>query len=225
MKWTGKYTIPQINYYPLGTTAITIASTCIFALWTDYTKSRWWVNIVMAFCAGVPCIMLLVPSLPVSGKFFAWYVAGMGFIGQAVNFSWANEVCRDDDQLRSITLYAMMYGSNVTIAWFNIAFFPVTDVPNFTKGYAASLATCILSPPIAVWIQRTCKKRERRLAARQAILEGQPVAAGTSVEEVGGKTASTSSGKGSLGDGAGLEAQEITEKNIYSSVATPTEKS
>lgn len=44
----------------------------------------------------------------------------MGYIGQAVNFSWANEVCRDDDQLRSLTLYSMVYGSNVTIAWFNI---------------------------------------------------------------------------------------------------------
>lgn len=48
------------------------------------------------------------------------YFAGMGYIGQAVNFSWANEVCRDDDQLRSLTLYSMVYGSNVTIAWFNI---------------------------------------------------------------------------------------------------------
>ncbi|CAK7242270.1 MAG: hypothetical protein STHCBS139747_003757 [Sporothrix thermara] len=169
MKWTGNYTVPQINYYPLGTTAVTIASTCLFAIWSDYTQSRWWVNPVMAVAAGVPCIMLLVPSLPVGGKFFAWYLAGMGFIGQAVNFSWANEVCRDDDQLRSITLYAMMYGSNVTIAWFNIALFPVTDVPNFVKGYSASLATCLLSPPIAFWIHKRCLRREREMAAEAAI--------------------------------------------------------
>ncbi|KAK8057304.1 MFS general substrate transporter [Apiospora saccharicola] len=164
MKWTGHYTIPEINYHPLGVTAVTIASTCIFALWTDYTRSRWWVNPAMAVCSGIPCIMLLVPSLPVAGKYAAWYLAGMGFIGQAVNFAWANEVCRDDDQLRSVTLYTMVYGSNVTIAWFNIAFFPVTDAPDFMKGYAAALATCVLSPPIAFWIHKRCLRRESDLA-------------------------------------------------------------
>jgi ACS family pantothenate transporter-like MFS transporter len=158
MKWTGNYTVPQINYYPLGTTTITVVSTCIFALWTDYTKSRWWVNIVMGFCSAVSCIMLLVPSLSIAGKFFAWYLAGMGFIGQAVNFSWANEICRDDDQLRSLTLYGMAQGSNIMIAWWNIAFFSVNDLPNFTKGYAASLAVCILSPPIAYLIHKKCQK-------------------------------------------------------------------
>ncbi|GFZ44805.1 hypothetical protein JCM24511_02531 [Saitozyma sp. JCM 24511] len=136
MKWTKEYTVQQINYYPLGTTAVTIATTCLFALCspharpyllspectvkdadaahavgTDYTKSRWWVNLVMPVC---------VWDIPLGAKFFAYYFAGMGYIGQAVNFSWANEVCRDDDQLRSLTLYSMVYGSNVTIAWFNI---------------------------------------------------------------------------------------------------------
>jgi hypothetical protein len=32
----------------------------------------------------------------------------------------AKRISRDDDQLRSITLYTMMYGSNVAIARFNI---------------------------------------------------------------------------------------------------------
>ncbi|KAH9906003.1 major facilitator superfamily domain-containing protein [Xylariomycetidae sp. FL2044] len=172
MKWTGWYTVPEINYYPLGTTAVTVVSTCLFALWTDYKKSRWWVNCVMGVTAGIPSIMLLFPSLPVGAKFFAWYVAGMGFIGQAVNFAWANEICRDDDQLRSITLYAMVYGSNVTIAWFNLALFPVTDVPNFTKGYAASLATCVLSPPIAYYIHRQCKRLNLyRMAAVETVAQ------------------------------------------------------
>lgn len=101
----------------------------------------------------------------------------MGFIGQAVNFAWANEVCRDDDQLRSVTLYAMVYGSNVTIAWFNIDFFSVTDAPNFTKGYAAALATCMMSLPIAFWIHRRCQRRERGL-------KGEVRSASIGIEEV-----------------------------------------
>lgn len=87
----------------------------------------------------------------------------MGYIGQATNFAWANEMCRDNDQLRAYTLYAMVYGSNVSIAVFGIAFFPVTDLPRFTKGYAGSLAICILSPPLAYAIHRACKARAARL--------------------------------------------------------------
>ncbi|CAK7221312.1 hypothetical protein SCUCBS95973_004451 [Sporothrix curviconia] len=81
----------------------------------------------------------------------------------------ANEICRDDDQLRSVTLYAMMYGSSVTNAWFNIALFPVTDVPNFVKGFSASLATCLLSQPVALRIHKRYQHREREIAAAAAI--------------------------------------------------------
>jgi hypothetical protein len=95
----------------------------------------------------------------------------MGYIGQATNFAWANEMCRDNDQLRAYTLYAMVYGSNVSIAIFGIAIFPVTDVPRFTKGYATSLAICILTPPLAYGIHRACGARAARLK-REAEAKG-----------------------------------------------------
>ncbi|WVQ85194.1 hypothetical protein IAT38_007359 [Cryptococcus sp. DSM 104549] len=189
LKWTGEYTIQQINYYPLGTTSVIIASTCLFALWTDYTKSRWWVNIVMAVCAGISAILLLVWDIPLSLKFFAYYFAGMGYIGQAVNFSWANEVTRDDDQLRSLTLYSMVYGSNVTfvnlllfsIAWFNIALFPVTAAPRFRNGLIAVIVTCVLSPPMAIVVRHLANKRKAELASKAAAA-AQDQASGAVVE-------------------------------------------
>jgi ACS family pantothenate transporter-like MFS transporter len=78
---------------------------------------------------------------------------------------------RDNDQLRAYTLYAMVYGSNVSIAIFGIAVFPVTDLPRFTKGYATSLAICILSPPMAYAIHRACGVRAARLK-REAEAKG-----------------------------------------------------
>jgi len=127
----------------------------------------------MAAFSGVAAIILLVWNVPTAAKYFAWYLAGMGYIGQATNFAWANEMCRDNDQLRAYTLYAMVYGSNVSIAVFGIAFFPVTDLPRFTKGYATSLAICILSPPLAYGIHRACKARAARLK-RDGVVELSP---------------------------------------------------
>ncbi|ORY30835.1 major facilitator superfamily domain-containing protein [Naematelia encephala] len=176
LKWAKTYTVQQINYYPLGTTAVTIAGTAFFALWTDYTKSRWWVNIVMALCAGLSSILLLVWDIPLGLKYFAYYFAGLGYIGQAVNFAWANEVCRDDDQLRALTLYSMVYGSNVTIAWFNIALFPVTDAPRFRNGMIAVIVTCVISPPMAIVLRHYDLKRRTKLAGLVHVLPEDQVA-------------------------------------------------
>ncbi|EIW73434.1 hypothetical protein TREMEDRAFT_59599 [Tremella mesenterica DSM 1558] len=168
LKSTGTYTIQQINYYPCGVYAVIIAGTAFFALWTDYVHSRWWVNCVMPVGAGLSAILLLVWDIPTGAKFFAYYIGGLGYIGQAVNFAWANEECREDDQLRSLTLYSMVYGSNVTIAWFNIALFPVTHAPKFRSGLIAVIVTCVISPPMAIALRWALKKRHARLDREQA---------------------------------------------------------
>ncbi|KAJ6502456.1 MFS general substrate transporter [Mycena sanguinolenta] len=96
------YTIQNINYYPSGGTAIAIA------VWTDYNNKRYQVNILIAACMLVSSIILLVYTpISTAGKFFAFYLAGVSYSGQASNFGWANDIARDDDQERATILAAM----------------------------------------------------------------------------------------------------------------------
>ncbi|KAJ6547665.1 MFS general substrate transporter [Mycena capillaripes] len=106
-----KYTVQNINYYPAGGTAVAIVALLVTAVWTDYTNKRYQVNILIAACMLISSVILLV-NTPIStaGKFFAFYLAGVSYAGQASNFGWCNDLARDDDQERSIILAAMNSG-------------------------------------------------------------------------------------------------------------------
>lgn len=102
------YSIPQINYYPSGATAVAIVSLLATAVWTDYTGKRHQVNVLIAACLLVSASMLLAyDSLSIGAFSFAFYLAGVSFSGQASNFAWANDICRNDDQERGIVLASM----------------------------------------------------------------------------------------------------------------------
>jgi ACS family pantothenate transporter-like MFS transporter len=107
LKSIGGYTVEQIDYYPSGATAFAIASTLICATWTDYSGRRWAVLVYMAICCIIAGICLLVHNSPIGLKFFAYYLAGASYAGQATTFAWANEICFDDNQERGIVLASM----------------------------------------------------------------------------------------------------------------------
>ncbi|KAH0840074.1 major facilitator superfamily domain-containing protein [Lanmaoa asiatica] len=103
----GGYSVEQVDYYPSGVTAFGIVSTLVCATWTDYTRTRWPVLVYMCFCCTVAAICILVWSSPTGLKFFAYYIAGAAYSGQATTFAWANQICADDDQERAIVLASM----------------------------------------------------------------------------------------------------------------------
>ncbi|KAJ7430729.1 MFS pantothenate transporter [Mycena galericulata] len=140
-----KYTVQEINYYPAGGTAVAILALLGTAVWTDYTNKRYQVNILIAACMLISSVVLLVYS-PISnaGKFFAFYLAGVSYAGQASNFGWCNDLARDDDQERSIILGAM--NSRWSVQW-SIIFFPANDAPRWRKGM---ISVIVLAPILSI---------------------------------------------------------------------------
>lgn len=114
------YSVPQINYYPLGATAVSIVALLGTAVWTDRTGKRWQANCLTAACLVVSAsILLAYDGTGVGAKFFAFYLSGVSYAGQAVNFSWANEVMRFDSQERSVVLAVMnvaSYAVNIAVS-------------------------------------------------------------------------------------------------------------
>ncbi|KAJ7741512.1 MFS general substrate transporter [Mycena maculata] len=146
------YTVQHINYYPAGGTAVAIVALLGTAVWTDYTNKRYQVNLLIAACMLVSSVILLVYT-PIStgGKFFAFYLAGVSYAGQASNFGWCNDIARDDDQERGVILAAMNMTSNAFNAWarhsWSIVFFPANDAPRWHKGM---ISIIVLSPILVI---------------------------------------------------------------------------
>lgn len=136
------WTISNFNYYPNGATAVSIVALLTTAVWTDYTKKRYQVNLVIAAVMVVAAALILaqdrigtggalaslvpsrglepdltLPRSPRTAVFFAFYIAGISYAGQASNFSWANDLTRDDEQERGIVLASMNMFSNAFNAW------------------------------------------------------------------------------------------------------------
>lgn len=89
----------------------------------------------------ISSIMLLVWNIGVGGHFFAYCISGIGYAGQASNFAWANVLTREDEMLRSVTLFSMNLFSNCWALWYGIALWPVVDQPRFKKGQIATIVT------------------------------------------------------------------------------------
>ncbi|KAM6495703.1 MFS general substrate transporter [Amanita muscaria] len=158
LKAIGGYTVEQIDYYPSGVTAVAIISTFACATLTDRNGVRWPVLVVMSVACIVASICILVWSSPNGLKFFAYYLAGASYAGQATTFAWANQICADDPQERAIVI-AMW--NNVVNAWWSIVFYPATDAPKFRNGMIAMLGICAatLMVTFLVWY---LEKREKQ---------------------------------------------------------------
>jgi ACS family pantothenate transporter-like MFS transporter len=120
----------------------------------------------MAICCIIAGICLLVHNSPIGLKFFAYYLAGASYAGQATTFAWANEICFDDNQERGIVLASMNMWNNVINAWWSIVFYPATDAPHFTKGMIAlisvSVATLVITFIVLWFANKELKETGRR---------------------------------------------------------------
>ncbi|KAJ3808924.1 major facilitator superfamily domain-containing protein [Lentinula aff. lateritia] len=165
LKAIGGYSVEQTDYYPSGVTAFGILSTLVCAIWTDHTQVRWPVLVYMSVSCIVASICILVWNSPTGLKFFAYYLAGASYSGQATTFAWANQICADDDQERAIVLASMNMWNNVVNAWWSIVFYPATDAPKFTKGMIAMIVICVATLVVTglVWY---LERREHRLGNR-----------------------------------------------------------
>jgi len=174
LKSIGGYTVEQIDNYPSGVSAFGIFSTLLAATITDLLpgQPRWPVLVYMAICCVVGAICILVWSSPTGAKFFGYYLAAGSYAGQATTFSWANQICFDDDQERAITLASMNMFNNVLNAWWPLVFYPATDAPRFQKGMitliCVSVATLLIT--FLVWAFERKEKIMRR--GSDAVMQG-----------------------------------------------------
>lgn len=127
--------------YPLGIQAVSIVSNIGAGYVIDSTNRR----IPMVILAGclqlLVAILLLVPTLPTAGVFFAFYLSGTSYIVNPILYGWASVICQrtGDDAARSVILYIMSMVQSILYTFWGIALYPATDAPYWKKGYIAMI--------------------------------------------------------------------------------------
>lgn len=148
MQAQDRYSVPQLNNYPTGVTAVGIISTLFWSTLTDFLGGkRYLVGFYITVIGIVTSIMILVSATDPSKEgvtFAAYYLAGSVYACQATFFAWANDAMRwEDDTFRGVVLASMNMFSGAVNAWWSIVFYGASYAPAFTVSSESS-PFCVL---------------------------------------------------------------------------------
>jgi ACS family pantothenate transporter-like MFS transporter len=172
------YTVIQQNNYPTGVYATAIVGTVLYSVISDKLRSRWECSIAVGLTFIVGSAILVSNPPTDAGYFFAFYLLGTTYAPQAIWYSWMADVTSHDVQLRAITTGFMNSFDFAFVTWWPLIFYPVTDAPNYRKGYIASLVTGALTLPFILLIAHL----EKRDTAR-GVIGRQPIETSSDEEE------------------------------------------
>ncbi|KAJ6060700.1 hypothetical protein N7444_002554 [Penicillium canescens] len=162
------FSVVDRNIIPTGTSLIGAACVVLWGFLSDYTGSR---NIANGKC--VPKILGLIPngilaawpsSIPL--KEFAFLTTNVQLM-TAVFYTWANEVCADNNEERAVVVSSMNGFQYAVAAWLPIVIFPQTMAPTFRYGFPATFGLVIAAIfgviVIQLFVLRDSKKTKKRV--------------------------------------------------------------
>lgn len=181
-----RYTSSQITTYPLGVQAVAIVSNLAAAMYIDATGHRVPIGILSAALQLLCAILLLVPSLPTVGIFFAFYLAGTSYMVNPLLFGWANVILKrsGDEAARSVVLYWMNAVQSTLYTFWGIALYPADEAPYWRKGGVAMCVVCVVLAGMlwmVKWLDRKsiaeqlvvgAEEEEEREATQVKVLSG-----------------------------------------------------
>nr|XP_036579546.1 pantothenate transporter liz1 [Colletotrichum truncatum]KAF6787154.1 pantothenate transporter liz1 [Colletotrichum truncatum] len=162
-----RYSSSQITTYPLGVQAVAIVSNIGAAIYMDSTGRRLPVGFLACGLQLVSAVLILVPSLPDAGTFFAYYIAGTSYMVNPLLFGWANVILKrsGDEAARSVLLYWLNAIQSTLYTFWGIALYPANEAPYWRKG---GIAMCVVVVIMACMLWAV-KWLDRRSIAEQLV--------------------------------------------------------
>jgi MFS transporter, ACS family, pantothenate transporter len=157
------YTLVQQNTYPTGIYATAIVGTVVYAVVSDRMQSRRPASMAigLTFVAGSAVLTALQPDGGDAAHLAAFYQLGTTFAPQALWYAWMADVTAHDVPLRAVTTGFMNSFDFCFVTWWPLVFYPVTDAPDFRRGYVASVVTGALVLPF-IGLIAYLERRDRR---------------------------------------------------------------
>lgn len=155
------YTVIEQNNYPTAKFATAIVATFVYTIVSDRIRSRWECSMCIGFTFVIGSAILVAHPAADAAYFFAFYLLGTTYAPQALWYSWMADLTSHDVQLRAVTTGFMNTFDFAFVSWWPLIFYPVTDAPDYTKGYIASLITGALTIPFIAVIA-FLEKRDRK---------------------------------------------------------------
>ncbi|KAI0741232.1 MFS general substrate transporter [Irpex lacteus] len=163
-----KYTVGQINTYPIGIQAVQVVTTLMWAWTSDALQMRWPPILLAGTWHMIICILLATTPLytNITRRWALYYMTSVQGGLSGLILSWANELTGNDNEKRSFVVASCNTFAYVMQAWLPIVIFPQVEQPRVHKGNvttacldAGLIVTCLA----VLYMSKRDERRERRL--------------------------------------------------------------
>jgi len=144
-----RWTVSEVNYIPIGGGAIQVAFVWIWALLSDWLKTRWTLIVLQAVIGLIPCIIMSIwtthsASTPLSAAYASYFVSYMALGTAPLIFSWLSDLIPQDPEARSLIVGVAVAGYYAISAWSQVLVWPASQAPKYKYGWQSAIAILVL---------------------------------------------------------------------------------
>ncbi|GME35087.1 putative transporter SEO1 [Neofusicoccum parvum] len=160
-----RWTVEQVNAIPIGGSAINILFVWIWALLSDYLRTRWTLIVAQAVIGIIPSIMMSIwtshpNSTSISAAYAGYFLSYLSLGTAPLIFSWLSDIVPQDPEARSLIVGVSVAGYYAVNAWSNVLIWPAEQAPYYKAGWQSCLAlfcvviilTCLLRYIDITWL-------------------------------------------------------------------------
>ncbi|KAJ5674477.1 uncharacterized protein N7477_004411 [Penicillium maclennaniae] len=164
-----------------GGSAINVVFVWIWALLSDYLRTRWTLIVLQAVIGIIPCIIMSIwtshpDTVALSAAYASYFISYICLGTAPLIFAWLSDLIPQDPEARSLVVGVSVAGYYAISAWSQVLVWPATQAPYYKYGWQSASAllvlviimTCILR---YIDVRYLLPKREEFLAA----IDGQDV--------------------------------------------------
>ncbi|KAK7448464.1 hypothetical protein VKT23_013726 [Stygiomarasmius scandens] len=185
---TNRWSVSDINAIPIGGQAIQVAFVWIWALASDYLRTRWVLIIAQAVIGVVPCIIMSVWNVPLGAKYFSYFISYLCLGTAPLIFAWISDLIPQDPEQRALVVGVAIAMYYAVSAWSQVLIWPAVEAPHYRVGWQTSIALWALVIIMTVMLKYIDDKwmLPQRLAFKErkeqegAIIAGEPTLSSTS---------------------------------------------
>lgn len=146
---TARWSVTQVNAIPIGGSAINVVFVWIWALLSDWLRTRWTLVVFQAIIGIIPCIIMSIwtshPSaVPLSGAYASYFISYICLGTAPLIFAWLSDLIPQDPEARTLVVGVSVAGYYAISAWSQVLVWPASQAPYYRYGWQSALALLVL---------------------------------------------------------------------------------
>ena len=144
-----RWSVEEVNLIPTGAGAINVVFVWIWALLSDFLRTRWTLIVTQGLIGLIPCITMSIwtshPNSTSLSAAYASYFINYICLGTApLIFAWLSDLIPQDPEARSLIVGVAVASYYAISAWSQVLVWPASQAPYYKYGWESCIAIWIL---------------------------------------------------------------------------------